>query len=53
VLLTSPQRDRIEVVATTPSKKEGNENQDEWKQEKKLWLLGELSMQDEIIEVYS
>jgi hypothetical protein len=36
VLLTSPQRDRIEVVATTPSKKEGKENQDEGKQEKKL-----------------
>jgi hypothetical protein len=36
VLLTSPQGDKIEVVATTPSKKEGNENQDEGKQEKKL-----------------
>jgi hypothetical protein len=28
VLLTSPQGDRIEVVAITPSKKEGNVNQD-------------------------
>jgi predicted aspartyl protease len=36
VLLTGPQGDRIEVVATTPSKKEGNENKDEGKQDKKL-----------------
>jgi hypothetical protein len=36
VLLTSPQGDRIEVIATTPYKKEGKENQDEGKQEKKL-----------------
>jgi hypothetical protein len=36
VLLTSPQGDRIEVIATTPSKKEGKVNQDEGKQEKKL-----------------
>jgi hypothetical protein len=35
VLLTSPQGDRIEVVATTPSKKEGEVNQDKGKQEKK------------------
>jgi hypothetical protein len=36
VLLTSPQGDRIEVIATTPSKKERKVNQDEGKQEKKL-----------------
>jgi predicted aspartyl protease len=36
VLLTSPQGERIEVVTTAPSKKEGKENQDEGKQEKKL-----------------
>jgi hypothetical protein len=31
VLLTSPQGGRIEVVITTPSKKEGKVNQDEGK----------------------
>jgi hypothetical protein len=31
VLLTSPQGDRIEVVTTAPSKKEGKMNQDEEK----------------------
>jgi hypothetical protein len=36
VLLTSSQRDMFEVVATTPSKKEGKVNQDEGKQEKKI-----------------
>jgi predicted aspartyl protease len=35
VLLTSPQGDRIEVSATTSSKKEREVNQDEGKQEKK------------------
>jgi predicted aspartyl protease len=35
VLLTSPQGDRIEVVATAPSRDKGKENQDEGKQEKK------------------
>jgi predicted aspartyl protease len=36
VLLNCPQGDKIEVVATAPSKKEGKVNQDEGKQEKKL-----------------
>jgi hypothetical protein len=36
MLLTSPQGDRIEVIATTPSKEEGKVNQDEGKQVKKL-----------------
>jgi hypothetical protein len=52
VLLTIPQGDRIEVSATTSSKKERKENQDEGKQEKKLCLPEELSMQDGLIEVY-
>jgi hypothetical protein len=36
VLLTSPQRDRIEVSTTTSSNKEREVNQDEGKQDKKL-----------------
>jgi hypothetical protein len=52
VLLTSLQRDRIEVAMTAPSKKEREVNQDEGKQKKKLWLPEELSMQDGLIEEY-
>jgi hypothetical protein len=36
VLLTGPQGDRIEVATTVPSKEEGEVNQDEGKQDKKL-----------------
>jgi hypothetical protein len=36
VLLTSPQGDRIEVVAIVPSKEKGKENQDEGKQVEEL-----------------
>jgi hypothetical protein len=36
VLLTIPQGDRIEVSATTSSKKEREVNQDEGKQDKKI-----------------
>jgi hypothetical protein len=38
----------IEVSATTSSKKQREVNQDEGKQEKKQWLLEELSKQDEL-----
>jgi hypothetical protein len=52
VLLTSPQGDKIEVSATTSSKKEREVNQDEGKKEKKQSLLEELSKQNELKEEF-
>jgi hypothetical protein len=50
VVLTSPQRDRIEFVATTPSKEEGKVNQVKGKYMEKPLPLEELNVEGELME---